>query len=393
METRMKVSNFLFHPSIICLQHHQSAATTKQHQHNYTTNCQSTHKYYKSQPSLPHINIINNNDVSSGSSGSMMANEIIDTHLASGTNNPIINALPMQLNHQRNNVRTLSRNIWQNNKIGNVAYAQNIIQHSTKTSNMNIMVGGATKQISCNRNSKENATQSSVCDDGVAEYRLSCAINNRKCRATMNGADELNNLNNISTNSATMVQIDNDASIRDLSDYCNPQMPSSSSHVQSQQFNIIPVSLTNNVASDSNSQRTFDDAALRCNKENSVVDVNRMNVVECNQNMIEDAIIITSAIDNLASSSSTHETPSKAKYSSEIVTVREKRRRNRRDRRLARTRALSAGSTSEILPDILNPPPYSSLPSPLAQQQIPSIISTVPVEDTRYTFSLPLVRR
>jgi hypothetical protein len=221
----------------------------------------------------------------------------------------------------------------------------------------------------------------------------------------MNGAEEFNNLNNNSTNStATMVQIDKDASRRDLSDYCNnnPQMPSSSSHVQSQQF-IIPVSLTNNVVTESFRQRTIDDDALRCNNnindiiKDSVVDVNRMNVVECNQNMVEDAIVITSAIDNnLASSSSTHETPSKAKYSSEIVTVREKRRRNRRDRRLARTRALSAsGSTSEILPDILTnprPPPYSSLPPP-AEQQIPSIISTVPVEDTRYTFSLPLVRR
>lgn len=304
----------------------------------------------------------------------------------------------MQFNHQRTNVRTLSSGLWQRNKSGNAAYAQNIVQHSGKASSMNVMVG-ATKQISCNRYSKENATHSSPCEDGAehTEYRLSCALNNRsKCRATMNGAEEFNNLNVNSTNStATMVQIDNDTSIRDLSDYCNknPQMPSSS-HVQSQQF-IIPVSLTNNVVTESSSSSwTANDAALRCNHNNnikdSVVDVNRMNVVECTQNTLEDAIIITSAID-LASSSSTHATPSKAKYTSEIVTVREKRRRNRRDRRLARTRA----STSEILPDILNnprPPPYSSLP-PLAQQQIPSIISTVPVEDTRYTFSLPLVRR
>lgn len=333
-----------------------------------------------------------------------MANGIIDTHLVSSTS-PIANALPMQFNHQRTNVRTLSSSIWQNNnKSGNVAYAQNIAQHPTKATNMNIMVG-ATKQISCNRNSKENATHSSPRDDvaeRLAEYRLSYTINNRsKCRATMNGAEEFNNLNNSSINSTvTMVQIDNDASRRDLSDYNNPQMPSSSSHVQSHEF-IIPVSLTNNVAAELSRQRTIDDDALRCNNNNindinkdSVVDVNRMNVVECNQNMVEDAII-TSAIDNLASSSSTHGTPCKAKYSNDIVTVREKRRRNRRDRRLARTRALSAGSTSEILPDILTnprPPPYSSLPPP-AEQQIPSIISTVPVEDTRYTFSLPLVRR
>lgn len=107
-----------------------------------------------------------------------------------------------------------------------------------------------------------------------------------------------------------------------------------------------------------------------------------------------DNLIITSAIENL-SMASANGTPSKAKYSNDVVTLREKRRRDRRDRRLARTRATSLSTTTnEILPDIVNgnhsPPPYADIPP---QQIVPSIVSTVPVEDNRYTFSLPLVRR
>lgn len=107
-----------------------------------------------------------------------------------------------------------------------------------------------------------------------------------------------------------------------------------------------------------------------------------------------DNLIITSAIET-----TTHGTPNKVtatteKYVNDIMTMREKRRRDRRDRRLARTRALNgSATTTDILPDSLNnprPPPYSSLPP---QSIIPSIISTVPANDTRYIFSLPLVRR
>lgn len=102
-----------------------------------------------------------------------------------------------------------------------------------------------------------------------------------------------------------------------------------------------------------------------------------------------DNLIITSAIENLSMASDG--TPSKAKYSNDIVTLREKRRRDRRDRRMARTRATSLSTTTnEILPDIHSPPPYADIPP---QQIVPSIVSTVPVEDNRYTFSLPLVRR
>lgn len=110
-----------------------------------------------------------------------------------------------------------------------------------------------------------------------------------------------------------------------------------------------------------------------------------------------DNLIITSAIENLSMASAENGTPSKAKYSNDIVALREKRRRDRRDRRLARTRATNGASmsstTNEILPDIVNnhsPPPYADIPP---QQIVPSIVSTVPVEDNRYTFSLPLVRR
>lgn len=110
-----------------------------------------------------------------------------------------------------------------------------------------------------------------------------------------------------------------------------------------------------------------------------------------------DNLIITSAIENLSMVAVSNGTPEKAKYLNDIVTLREKRRRDRRDRRLARTRATNgaslSSSTNEILPDVINnhsPPPYADIPP---QQIVPSIVSTVPVEDNRYTFSLPLVRR
>lgn len=84
------------------------------------------------------------------------------------------------------------------------------------------------------------------------------------------------------------------------------------------------------------------------------------------------------------------------------VSKKEKRRRDRRDRRLARTRASgapfyavdAAAAVSEIAPDILHnhmPPPYADIPAQTTM--VPSIVSTVPVEDNRYTFTLPLVRR
>lgn len=126
---------------------------------------------------------------------------------------------------------------------------------------------------------------------------------------------------------------------------------------------------------------------------------------------------ITSAIENLANGSNHHtmmmmmtsdkekittltNDTSSASFSS--TTKKEKRRRDRRDRRLARTRANGGvpfytitTSSNEIAPDVLNnhlPPPYADIPSQ-PTSMVPSVVSTVPVEDNRYTFSLPLVRR
>lgn len=396
-----------------------------------------------------------NNNKNSGSD--VMANEIIDTpHLVSNASTPIItnnSVLPMHFNHQRNN------GIWQNNKMmksGNDAqqtFQCNIVKHSMKTSpsTMNCMV----KQISCNRNSKENTPQ--LQNVGVDYRLLSCnnnninSINKNRCQNTVQAMDNSITaiaIADIDSDECENVMRFNNVSKNDLYDHCknnNPQMPFSSSpayknknnnynnpnnkngnnlhNVQSQKFQI-PVSLTNaSVESsvviaidDINSEsKGHEDAAYKCNNSiiDNVVDVNRTNLVECNNqniisisnnnnnsvddNTMSDNLIISSAIENSASPSlmmmNDDETPSKVKYSSEIVTLREKRRRNRRDRRLSRTRA----SNSEILPDILNnprPPPYSSLPPTIsATPQVPSIISTVPIEDTRYLFSLPLVRR
>jgi hypothetical protein len=127
---------------------------------------------------------------------------------------------------------------------------------------------------------------------------------------------------------------------------------------------------------------------------------------KCGPLLNADNLIITSAIENLSMVASaavaSDSTPGKAKLSDDIVTMREKRRRDRRDRRLARTRTtngtLLSSSTNEILPDIINnhlPPPYDDVTPEQQQQQqaVPSVVSTVPVEDNRYAFSLPLVRR
>lgn len=355
----------------------------------------------------------------------------------------------------------------------------------------------ATKQISHNRDSNENAAERFALDfyrenrhDDVVgeEYRLfasSAPINSARMErlhvtAYANGAD-------FTTPSATATTISTELHNRDLSR--NYQMPSTSSvsHVQpqQQQQQHVPVSLTNNI-SDSSARASYSGAAnplsdtfsvpctssvlicrndfdyqlkknvlsidvgsmthddkhhndIKCKVDvnNMENDRNRVNVVECNQHVIvlmsneidhevrdesansnvksfqsaekssseatsgpltnHDNLIITSAIENLSMASAANGTPSKAKYSNDIVTLREKRRRDRRDRRLARTRATNCASlsstTNEILPDIINnhsPPPYADIPP---QQIVPSVVSTVPVEDNRYTFSLPLVRR
>lgn len=301
---------------------------------------------------------------------------------------------------------------------------------STKTFGM----AAATKQVSRNRDSSENA---------ACFYRHDVGEKYRSFhdRSTM------------SMEQLTEVLVDGGASplttdldVRDLSGNSRmPSTPTTSSCIYQQHF---PVSLTSVVgpsgpASFSNSPRTSSVlfykkdveyqprpmAVINCEDDNVItceVDVNslgcRVNgdvvlmssdidheVVDANVKSFQSAdkcstsgplisadnLIITSAIENL---SMVAETPGKEKFSSDIVALREKRRRDRRDRRLARTRptngASLSSSTNEILPDILNnhlPPPYADMPAP--QQIVPSVVSTVPVEDNRYTFSLPLVRR
>lgn len=112
---------------------------------------------------------------------------------------------------------------------------------------------------------------------------------------------------------------------------------------------------------------------------------------------------------------------------SESQMSREQRRRERRERRQARNRAQhvhvpvhqrppqnngsNANSVNpglamghghlrmnyEILPDIINnhlPPPYTTLPlPPPPPPMVPSIISPVPVDDCRFSFPIPVIRR
>lgn len=98
----------------------------------------------------------------------------------------------------------------------------------------------------------------------------------------------------------------------------------------------------------------------------------------------------------------------------ESQTIREQRRRERRERRQARQRAQhghhhittpvhrttdtrSPSRTNyEVLPDIINnhlPPPYTTLP--LQMPELPIHINTVPVviDDCRFSFPIPIIRR
>lgn len=96
----------------------------------------------------------------------------------------------------------------------------------------------------------------------------------------------------------------------------------------------------------------------------------------------------------------------------EAQLLREQRRRDRRERRIARNArqqhihpAPSMRPPFEILPDILHshvPPPYTTLPIGTAAPPVPppvlvpSIITPLPVgppDDSRYTFPLPIMRR
>jgi hypothetical protein len=380
----------------------------------------------------------------------------------------------------------------------NTAHTQT--QYDSKTLASDGMV--ATKQISHNQGSNENAAKTFVLDfyrenrhdDVEDKYRLfnyGGAIKNRgnehlnamHVKSSSSSDDSFGGNKNLTSPATT---ISTELYHRDLSG--NSQMPSSLSlsYVQSQQQQAkSSVTLTNKIL-DSNAssagvmisqevsydpcnsraphfcqdfdyqlkENVINDAAgsmdhnnkndndIKCfvDVNNIENDRNRVNVVECNhvvismpkeidhvvkdesENFIDakyfqsadkssseitdepqiikaENVIITSAIENISMATSVaNEALGKTKYANEILTLREKRRQDRRDRRLARARANDAtlaSATNEILPDIINnhmqPPPYADMPAP--QQIVPSIVSTVPVEDNRYTFSLPLVRR
>lgn len=302
-------------------------------------------------------------------------------------------------------------------------------------------MAAVTKQISHNRDSNENAAECFVSDFyrenrhdvGGEEYRLfqNGLSNARMERVHVKSADE--NYGNFATPpQAPPTTISSELHNRDLSE--NSKMPSTSSSFAQHPRYSASVFLNQprrNVVID---MERIDKNYVKCNVDvnNLENDQNSVNVVECNNqvtvlmsNEIDhahsnvksfqsadkssseatsgplikaDNLIITSAIENLSMAAVVaNGTPGKAKYSNDIVTLREKRRRDRRDRRLARTRATNgasiASTANEILPDIINnhlPPPYADMPP---QQIVPSVVSTVPVEDNRYTFSLPLVRR
>jgi hypothetical protein len=311
-------------------------------------------------------------------------NEIIDTHLVSSRNvtQPLHILNGSICNKTGNAVTIAGRKVTQPAvRRGNECSMS--VKHSAKTLTMSSNVAAhETKQISHIRNSSENTATALICDD---EYRSTCV---RKIHQQLQQQKNMN--------------YGADFDYRDISDNNNnnnnPQMPSSSHNVQTQFTNIDPVSLTNNVIiSDANAIAssqlinvvpcTSSVVSQNNRKDNSEcmsVECHNSVVTESDGGNIADNLIITSAITTTAPTA-------KVKYSNECVTMREKRRRDRRDRRLARTRGTVG---NEILPDVLNnprPPPYSSLPP--QTPVIPSIISTVPVEDTGYTFSLPLVRR
>ncbi|KAG5670637.1 hypothetical protein PVAND_000885 [Polypedilum vanderplanki] len=395
-----------------------------------TTNCQST----------THKNLID------------MTTHLVSSPATTTTSSSM--TLPMQFNNQKSS----SSSIWQHKKIGNSVETfmrhstskvtqpteRECLKHSSKTLPRQLTCANRAKQISHISDSNENAIASycAINDGDSRQIIIKCnEYRNPLLNKKMNGADA--SCKNKNSNCSVSSHNRNDIMTSQNDHHQHyPQMPSSSSqqqHVQTQFINAtIPVSLTtnNNATAASDCLASRNNVVVPCtssvlllsndcqmttttattennnNLNNKLisVDVNCVNV-EChkskniaNENEIitqvhrataadnEGNLIITSAIDLEKDST---------KLSSEIITMREKRRRDRRDRRLARTRALNGttnvSAAAEIVADSPRPPPYSSLPpqsSSSSSSIIPSIISTVPVDDTvRYMFSLPLVRR
>jgi hypothetical protein len=174
---------------------------------------------------------------------------------------------------------------------------------------------------------------------------------------------------------------------------------------------------------------TSSNQVLNCASKNSENDININNVEMDNIDLIINDGLSTNIEPQITQSNGTNEilntsaiksnymtlpstSSKKLKYSSEFSTnARDKRRKDRRERRQARTRSgqsLSQTSTgtnslnrndAEIISDNLNsnntnslPPPYSAIS--LSLPTVPSVVSTVPViENSRYSFSLPMIRR
>jgi hypothetical protein len=491
------------------------------------SDCQSTHKSHKSQPSLLY-----------DSFWSPSPNERINTHLAPPSSIPTTTSAThgdKLFNHQRNNVRNTQPYTWQSEKAGNVGdlnpyvhedsskkqartctnttiqqhgeeklskvtqppnacrsystlsrcnerrgnkqHNENIaavrapIQREAKTLLRVVSDGmAAAKQISQTRDSKENAAldfyRLSRRDVGET-YRLPPNrirmehLSERRViycdgdtPATPSTAHRLDFSGDIpmpfTSTSVSIVQPQPHVSVSLTNNYPNSSasaqyLRASRSHLSlngasfaagasigrgdldccklREDSTIIDVE-----SMDYSEHNNSNDVVDECRRRDAENDQNRANAIEeigvecansdvkCSQStdncstkatkcgplLNADNLIITSAIENLSMAAS-DSTPGKAKLSDDIVTMREKRRRERRDRRLARTRTANgtslSSSTNEILPDIINnhlPPPYDDVTPEQQQQQqqaVPSVVSTVPVEDNRYAFSLPLVRR
>lgn len=178
---------------------------------------------------------------------------------------------------------------------------------------------------------------------------------------------------------------------------CNNFM-SNSNHANPNENNNI----NNNNHSTVNNVKIFNTSTEKSSNESTTKSLSGHQILK------SDNLIITSAIENLSNGSTMMTVADSEKFTSVAngdgmmtSTKKEKRRRDRRDRRLARTRATNGAPfsvittdstllTSEIAPDIHLPPAYADVHS---QPIVPSVISTVPVEDNHYAFSLPLVRR
>lgn len=449
--------------------------------HNIS-NCQSTHKNHKSQPSLLFDSLLN---------ASPSSSERINSHLVSPSNISTATHDDKLFNHQRNNVRNAQASRWRNGKAGNAGDLNSYVHEDsnkkhertctnttpvaegksrkvTQPPNVNVTQSYSTlsrkcnerrgnkqnehernktwrepktsasdgmvaaKQISHNRDSSENAAEylglEFYCENrhdvGEKYYRLlhshsgvnsarmdpleldvagspqmpispstfanfsGAATSSANLPSTSSGASFYPNdleyqLKRKDVEAMTSSEIDNPAR-------CKVDVNFNRYRLNAADYNQVTVLMSNEIDHKMSDENANSNVKSFQSADKSSIEATSGPLVNA------DNLIVTSAIENTSTVAVENGTPEKAKYPNEVLTLREKRRRDRRDRRLARTRAINGASlscTNEILPDILNshvPPSYADIPP---QQIVPSIVSTVPIEDNRYTFSLPLVRR